>query len=264
MKKIFLTAATLGATLAGATTASAGDISVSVSTDYVSEYVFRGVSFANTAVQPGIEVSADGFTLGAWASVGLGESSAFSGDEIDIYGSYGWNLTDALSASAGFTIFHFPQSNGLFEVYAGAAYDTLLSPSFNAYYDFTLDAVTLEGSVGHGFAIADNTSFDLGITGGVVLAADGGVDDGTDDDSDYSWATGSASVGYAFSDAASIYVGANFSVNSDDSLDLTDIEDLDDILAANGLDVTLDNQADAFGTTDNTLFWVGTGFSTSF
>jgi len=203
MKKIFLTAATLGATLAGATTASAGDISVSVSTDYVSEYVFRGVSFANTAVQPGIEVSADGFTLGAWASVGLGESSAFSGDEIDIYGSYGWNLTDALSASAGFTIFHFPQSNGLFdfdsddggstfEVYAGAAYDTLLSPSFNAYYDFTLDAVTLEGSVGHGFAIADNTSFDLGITGGVVLAADGGVDDGTDDDSDYSWATGSA------------------------------------------------------------------------
>ena len=101
MKKIILSTVALSVLAAAGTTANAGDISVSVSTDYVSEYVFRGVSFANTAVQPAIEVSKGGFTVGAWASVGLGETSAAAGDEIDIYGGYGWNITEALSASVG-------------------------------------------------------------------------------------------------------------------------------------------------------------------
>lgn len=239
MKKILISTAAFGAMLASATTASADDISISASVDYVSEYVFRGVSFANTAVQPGVELSASGFTLGAWASAGLGETSAVADDEIDIYGGYGLNITDTISASAGFTIFHFPQSGSLFdfgggssfEINAGLALDTILSPALTGYYDFNLDAFTLEGSVGHGFAIAENTSFDLGVTAGFVTG-----------DSSYEWATGSASVGYSFSDIASAYVGANFSINSEDNLDF-----------------------DAAGnTTDDTLFWVGTGISTSF
>ena len=102
MKKFLVSTAAMGVMLASATTASAGslgDIGVSVSTDYVSEYVFRGVSFANTAVQPGIEFSAGGFSAGVWASVGLGETSALAGDEIDVYAGYGWNLTCLLYTS---------------------------------------------------------------------------------------------------------------------------------------------------------------------
>jgi len=254
MKKILISTAAFGAMLVSATTASAGvfgDVSVSASTDYVSEYVFRGVSFASTAVQPGVEVGLGGFSAGVWASAGLGGSSANASDEIDVYAGYGWNVTEKLSASVGATIFHFPDSGGLFnfdseelgstfEVYGGVAYDTLLAPAFTAYYDFTLDAFTLEGSVSHSFPVANKTSFDLGVTGGLVLASDGGVDDGTDNDSDYSWATGSASLGYAYTDSTSFYVGANYTVNSDDSLDFNDT------------------------TSDDTLFWVGTGFSTGF
>ena len=74
MKKILLTTAALGLSIATSTTANAGvldGVSVSASTDYVSEYVFRGVSFANTAVQPGIEASVGNFTVGTWASVCL-------------------------------------------------------------------------------------------------------------------------------------------------------------------------------------------------
>ena len=48
------------------TPAVAGEISGSVSVDYVTEYVFRGVSYAGAAVQPGAELSAGGFTLGVW------------------------------------------------------------------------------------------------------------------------------------------------------------------------------------------------------
>ena len=245
MKKIILSTVALSVLAAAGTTANAGDISVSVSTDYVSEYVFRGVSFANTAVQPAIEVSKGGFTVGAWASVGLGETSAAAGDEIDIYGGYGWNITEALSASVGATLYHFPQSGGLFnldsdelgstfEINGNLSYDTLLSPSLTAYYDFTLEAFTLEGSVSHSVPVADKTSLDFGLTGGFVAANGPG---------DYEWATGSASLGYAFTDSSSVYVGANYTLNSEDLLDFPTANDL----------IPNDN-----------LFWFGTGVSTSF
>lgn len=258
MKKFLVSTAALGIMLASSATATAGDIGVSVSTDYVSEYVFRGISFANSAVQPGIEVSKGGFSLGAWASVPLGSSSAFAADEIDIYGGYGFDLTDLVSASVGFTIFHFPQfGEGLFdfggassfEINAGLALDTVLSPALTGYYDFDLDTFTLEGSVGHGFAVSDNVSFDLGVTAGLVTG-----------DSEYEWGTGSASLSYGFDDESSMYVGANFSINSEDNLDFLTNEDL--------LDLAVDNLDDALAldsfTTDDSVFWVGTGFSTSF
>lgn len=263
MKKFLTSTAILGAAFAFTSTASAGDISFSASTDYVSEYVFRGVSFANTAVQPGFEASIGGFTAGVWASVGLGETSILAGDEIDVYGSYGFNLTDALSASVGFTIFHFPQSGGLFnfdseelgstfEAFVSASYDTVLSPTFSVYRDFTLDAFTFEGSVGHSFPVSDKTSFDLGVTAGAV-AVDGG--------GGYQWGTGSASLGYSVTDNSSIYVGANFSINSEDLLDYLTIGDIEDAL---GDDFAFEDALDLSLQNDDTLFWIGTGFSTSF
>lgn len=287
MKKLILSTAVIAITASVSSTATAGDIGVSVSTDYVSEYVFRGVSFANTAVQPGIEFSKGGFSAGVWASVGIGETSALAGDEIDLYAGYGWDINDLVSASVGATIYHFPESGGLFafdgnsstlEVYAGLALDTVLAPALTGYYDFDLEAFTLEGSVGHGFAVSDDVSFDVGVTGGLVTGS-----------SAYEWATASASLSYGFDDESSIYVGANFSLNSNDNLnfinagDLAEVEDaiaagiadldqddLDDLAEA-GLDignldaVSLARVAGLGGTTtSDNLFWVGTGFSTSF
>ena len=248
MKKIILSTVAVSVLAAAGTTANAGDVSVSVSADYVSEYVFRGVSFANTAIQPGIEVSKGGFTVGTWVSVGLGETSALASDEIDVYAGYGWDLNDTISASVGATIYHFPEAGGLFdinasegstlELYAGLGFDTVLSPAITAYYDVNFDAFTLEGSVGHSVPVADKTSLDLGLTAGLV-----DVDGGS-----YEWATASAAIGYAFTDASSFYVGANYSLNSEDALGFPTFED----------DGTLD---DNFG---GDLFWVGTGVATSF
>jgi len=40
-----------------------------------------GVSLADTAIQPGVEVSVGDFTVGGWFSTGVGETSALALDE---------------------------------------------------------------------------------------------------------------------------------------------------------------------------------------
>lgn len=245
MKKFLTTAAALGTVFMTAQTAHAGDVSVSVSADYVSEYVFRGVSFANTAIQPGISVSKDGFTVGAWVSTGVGQSSAAASDEIDIYGSYGWNISPNISATVGATIYHFPQTPGglfdfgngdasSFEPYFSLSHSGPLSPSVTAYYDLALDAFTLQGSVSQSMSVADKTSLNLGLTAGFVTS---------DNSTDYEWATASTSLSYNVTSASSLYVGANFSLNSQDFLDFPTAGDF---------------------TPNDNLLWFGTGLSTSF
>jgi len=226
--------------------ATAGDISVSTSIDYVSEYVFRGVSFARGAVQPGIEISKDGFTAGVWTSVGLGEASSAAGDEIDVYAGYGWSLTDVISADVGATIYHFPDVAGsLFdfgdastlELYGGLGFDTAFAPSLYGYYDIDLKAFTLEGGVSHSLSVSDSVSLDLGLTAGLVTADGGG---------DYQYGTVSASYSYAFSDAVSAYIGANYSLSSEDTLQFK-----------------VDGNGNAFTAKDN-LFWTGVGVAAGF
>ena len=141
MKKfISITAGLVTATLAPFTFAE--DLTVAVSVDYVSEYVFRGTSLARGAVQPGIEISKNGFTAGVWTSTAIGEASTLAGDEIDIYGSYSWAFSDIVSADVGATIYHYPDINGnlldfgdasTFEIYGGLGFDTPLAPTIYTY-----------------------------------------------------------------------------------------------------------------------------------
>lgn len=218
MKKLLLGTASLLMAATAAIPAHAGDISVSTSIDYVTDYVFRGVSLADSAIQPGVEVSAGDFTVGAWFSTGVGDTSIFAGDEVDLYASYSLPLSGSLSADVGMTYYHYPQGGSLFETDGGGAgtyevfgslgFDAPLAPSVSAYYDFTLEAFTLEGGVSHSVATGDKTSFDLGATVGLV--------DG--DGFSYEYGSASASLGYAFTDAVSAYVGANYALSSEETL----------------------------------------------
>jgi uncharacterized protein (TIGR02001 family) len=210
--------AVLAAFVAVPTTASAQDVSVSTGVDIVSDYVFRGVSLADTAIQPYAEASVGSFTFGAWASTGFGNTSIAAGDEIDLYASYNFGLSDTVSVDAGITYYHYPQGGSLFETEGGGAgtyevslatsFDMPLAPSVAAYYDLTLEAFTLEGGIGHSIPMNDKTSLDLGATVGLV--------DG--DGFSYEYASASAAVGYALSDNTSAYVGANLALNSEDAL----------------------------------------------
>ena len=246
MKQLTLAAALLCAT-AFASSAHAQDSELSVTTgfDYASQYVFRGISFSDDAIQPLVEATYGNFTLGGWGSIAIGENSPVAGDEFDLYFGYSVPLDSSISLDIGGTYYHFPQGGDFFETEGGAAgtYEVNaslglgelpLAPSVTGYYDFTLEAFTLEGSAGHSLALGESNSLDLGLTLGLV--------DGTDGFS-YEWGTASAAVSHAFTDDVSAYIGANFTVNSEDVLDFAEIID---------------------GNPQGDLFWVGTGISAGF
>jgi uncharacterized protein (TIGR02001 family) len=217
MKKLLLSTSVF---LALTANSNAQDISVSTSVDYVSDYVFRGVSLADSAIQSGVEASLGSFTAGAWFSTGVGDTSSTAGDEVDLYASYSFSLSDLVSTDVGITYYHYPQGGGLFEtdgggagtyeIYTSLGFDLPLSPSASAYYDLTLEAFTLEGGVSHSIPAGDKTSFDLGATLGLV--------DG--DGFSYEYGSASASLGYSLSDDVSVYFGATYALNSEDMLNL--------------------------------------------
>ena len=227
------------------TTASAQDISVSTGVDLVSDYVFRGVSLADTAVQPYVQATVGNLTFGAWASTGFGNTSSAAGDEIDLYANYNFGVSDLVSLNAGITYYHYPQGGSLFETENGAAgsyevslgtsFNTMLTPSISAYYDFTLEAFTLEGGLSHSVAFPQNdkASLNLGLTAGLV--------DG--DGFSYEYGSASASLGYALSDNTSTYIGANYVINSEDGLSFS---------------------RSLEGNPKDNLFWFGAGISAGF
>ena len=209
----------LSATLATTGTAQAQDVSWSIGTDYVTEYVFRGVSLAEGAFQPYAEASVGNFTAGIWASTGVGAGSELYGDEIDFYAGYSVPLDGPLSLDLGVTYYHYPQGGALFETEDGSAGtyevsaavgfgDVMLAPSIAAYYDFTLENFTLEGAIGHSVGFGEKNGLDLGLTVGAVEADGGG---------DYQWAHGSVALSHSLTDDASVYVGANYAINSEDN-----------------------------------------------
>ena len=207
------------------------DISVSVSTDYVTEYVFRGVTLAGEAFQPGAEITAGNFTAGIWASVAVGEESIAFSDEIDLYAGYGFDVSDTVSASVGATLYHYPQLGGVFdigtgagdastlELYGGLSLDAPLAPSVTAYYDVNLKAFTLEGGAEYAFPLGEKTSFDVGATAGLVTVKGGG---------DYQYGSLSGALSYGFNDNTSVYAGVNGGLSSqntflDTNFDITNL-----------------------------------------
>ena len=79
----------------------------------------------------------------------------------------------------------------------------------------------------------DKASVDLGLTAGYV--------DG--DGFSYEYGTASAALGYALSDNTSTYIGANYTINSEDALNFTKILE---------------------GNPKDNLFWFGAGVSAGF
>lgn len=239
---ILLGAAALPITLAMPNTAAAQDVALSAGVDYVTEYVFRGVSLADEAWQPYVEAGFGNFTAGVWASLAMGEGSDDI-DEIDFYASYSLPVGEGYSVDLGATYYHYPAGGGLFETEDGAAgtyevfgsvgFDAPLSPSLTAFYDLTLEAFTIEGGVSHSLPLGEVLSVDLGASAGLV--------DG--DGFSYEYGSASAALTAPLGEKATGYVGANLALSSEDSLNFKE-------LLAGG------------GRSDHV--WLGVGISTSF
>ena len=206
LKKFIIGAAMVCATAPVAlSSASAEELGVSASIDYVTQYVFRGVGLAEDAVQPGLELSYGGLYGGVWYSSPLDKGY---GEETDFYAGYGFGLTESVSADVGVTYYTYPGDGDTTEVYGGLSFDAPLAPSIYAYWDLDLEAFTLEGSIGHSYPLAEYTSLDLGLTGGLVTSDDGG---------EYQYGAVSVALSQTFSDNVSGYIGANLGLSSDDT-----------------------------------------------
>ena len=74
----------------------------SVNTDIVSSYVWRGTQYSGVSIQPTLQFSTGGFSIGSWGSAG------FDGFlEIDLYAKYAFDF----GLTVGLTDYYYPGSD---------------------------------------------------------------------------------------------------------------------------------------------------------
>ncbi len=216
--------------------AQADDASVTLSADYVTEYVFRGVTLGAEAFQPAIEAKYGPWTAGVWASVAVGEEAEAFANEIDFYLGLGWELGDMIDGEIGATLYHYPQSGGVFdfgaqeastaEFFGSLTFDTFLSPRLTAFYDMHVETITLEADITHAFDVFGPITFETSLEGGLVEASGGaGLD--------YFYTTLAGTLFFDVTDKAAIYAGAYYGNSSKDTFldtnfDLSDPATLSD------------------------------------
>jgi uncharacterized protein (TIGR02001 family) len=131
MKKIIVT------TMAAGMVAAVASAEVSVTSDFASAYVFRGVTLNDGAVvQPGIEASGfqlpeayGSLTAGVWGNYDVNDYapagvSGSSSQETDYYASYGLpTLIKDVSLSVGYCEYSYGTGSGDKELNLGVGYD---------------------------------------------------------------------------------------------------------------------------------------------
>jgi hypothetical protein len=192
--------------------AMAADVSTSL--DLASAYVFRGGTLNDGMVaQPGVEIAvpmAEGtgeFSFGVWGNLdiddydGALESGQLS--EIDITATYAAPI-ETLDMVLGYTDYTYPtggEADREVMLKLGRA-DVLTAPVVSFYYGIdgaVKKSVYIEGGIRHSFAVAEDTSIDLGAT-----AAFADIDGGESGFANY---TVSAKLGYQAFYASVTYIG---------------------------------------------------------
>jgi len=206
MKKI--AAIVLAAAVSGASLSAQDDSSYSITMDfpYVSDYVFRGVQFAEESIQPSIEFASGDFYAGIWSSNPIVGNVP---NEFDFYVGYGWALTDTWSLDAGINYYYYPETpsgDEQLEPFVGIAGDFGggFSGSGYLFYETEFDVTTAQFDLGYSMEISDTSTFDLAGAYGIVTADGGG---------DYNYYSASATFNLALNDIAGSYLGVVYTDN---------------------------------------------------
>jgi uncharacterized protein (TIGR02001 family) len=208
MKKV---AVILAALVAGSSLrAQESTYSITLDFPYVSEYVFRGISYADDGIQPSIEFSTGDFYAGIWTNQPITRRGGAT-NEFNFYGGYGVALGDTWSMDLGATYYYYPQTpsgDDQFEPYVGVTGDVGggFSTSLYLYYETEFKVFTYQGSIGYAIPLTDRVSLDLSGTLGYVDPDTGGG-------SYRYWGVGSV-FNYSLADRASAYFGLNFTNNN--------------------------------------------------
>lgn len=217
MKKTALILATLltGASLFADEAAPASSYSVTLDVPYTTKYVFRGVSYADDALQPSVKFTTGDLYLGIWSSLPLDDGFEV---EVDYYAGYGFKLSDALTLDAGVTVYHYPgldvpgADKSTFEGYLGLN-GSVQGVTLGAYVynDFTLEAVTVQGNIGYSVPVTETLSMNLSGSLGHV-SPDAG--------DDYTYYSFGVQLPFKLTDRATLTIGGNWA-----SHDLDGVED---------------------------------------
>lgn len=140
-RNTFLAVGLLAAMGAGQLKAQAeSPVSVSVDIGFVNQYLWRGFVLNDTpSMQPGITVGYKNFSISSWSNLSHTGPNGEAWTEHDFTLDYTKEF-GKLSASVGYINYVFPNiapgdGRHTNEVYFGAAYDTILSPSITVYRD---------------------------------------------------------------------------------------------------------------------------------
>lgn len=213
---LFLTSLAVGAGAYGQDIRSS--YSVTADFSYVSEYVFRGLKSTGDAFQPSVELAVNDFYVGLWTSQPITKSE---NNEIDIYGGYKYAVNNDFSLEAVAAYYWYPEARGgdtrdSFEVGIGGTYTMSgFSPSLYAYYDFVLEAATVQANLGYSLPLeALGASLDFAAYIGTVQAKNIAPDSGLRLGESYNYWGASVNLPYRLSDRATATVGANWANNA--------------------------------------------------
>lgn len=225
MKKIITT------TIASGLIASVAAADVSVTMDFASAYVFRGVTLSEGAsFQPGIEVSGFGLAeeygavaVGAWGALDLEDSNSSSFQETDWYASYSLpTIIDGLDISVGYTEYMYAAGESDKEASIGLGYSIAGIALGAGYYQ------GIGGLIGSSAYADFSAGYDIEATEELVVSLAGRVgyadpDGGKSGFSDYDLSVGASyALGDVWSAGASIaYIGQiDDEVLDDDAYDV--------------------------------------------
>ena len=128
------------------------EISYSANLGFMSDYMYRGIHQSSSSAMGGFDIEYGNFYLGTWFA-DLQEDGWVAGShrgfEYDVYAGFGFDISDSISASLGYTIYRYTDK--------GAS-------AFDDDYD--------EVNVGIGLAISDDASIAIDYAIGENTATD--------------------------------------------------------------------------------------------
>jgi hypothetical protein len=148
-----------------------------VSADFTvySEYIFRGVDLSGNDIMlsPSATFAYKGFSAYYWGAYNDSDSGDTWYEEADLGADYTFSMLDGkLSLTGGALYYWYPDGNSgrdTWELYAKAAYDTILNPSVSLYYDIDeFHGGYLTFGIGHSFDIGSK----IGLKEGMSLSID--------------------------------------------------------------------------------------------
>jgi hypothetical protein len=183
-----------------ATAAPAAAQTVGADLGLFSSYVWRGLSLTNKPVaQPDLYLTFPAgkasVTLGGWANIDLGKYdgtndisesgglSAFNFAEFDPWAEISFPVGEKTTLTGGATAYIYPNDAGLtsdfntVEIYAKAAFATVLSPKLAVWYDVDkVKGAYFEGSISHSLPLGEKNSLSLGALAGFNAGQDADFD----------------------------------------------------------------------------------------